>query len=573
MEIATDRTVKNDVEGAAKTNALQNEAARELSSRLQISGDRAQLLDTTRSQTVGTRIGETDPNAEMTATIMVRSKASTREIDEAVQKVVSHQRDAFNAKDFNDKFGADPQSMERVQKFAKDNGLTIAQADLDSGRVVLKGKVGDFSNAFKVHLDDYKCDDGIARERTGTISVPTEIGTDVQAVLGLDTRPHARALFQKQETHMQFAPRAVSGFLPTQVADAYEFPKESMGGGQSVGIIELGGGLDLDDNAKYYQEHGLKLPNIQVVGLDGANNTTGSDADGEVALDSQVIGAVAPDANQQLIFAPPSDQGFVDAVTRATFAQEGEKQNSAISISWGGRESTWDAQAIKSMDLAFKKAALKGISVFAAAGDTGAGDLQRGQKDDGKFVADYPASDPWVTATGGTRLVIDADGHPKEVTWNDNKNSSTGGGVSQVFDLPDFQKGVNVPTNPHPADGSGPKTGRGVPDVAGDASPATGYQVRVGGEDQVIGGTSAVAPLYAALMMRVNASLGKPAGFLNPFLYEHGSSGIFNDITRGNNNGFNAGPGWDAVTGWGSIRGTEFLNQLRKQLNTNQPTA
>jgi kumamolisin len=333
-----------------------------------------------------------------------------------------------------------------------------------------------------------------------------------------------------------------------------------MGAGQSVGIIELGGGLDLADNESYYKKNGLKVPTIQTVGVDGAANKPGGAADGEVALDSQVIGVVAPDANQQLVFAPPTEQGFVDAITRATFPQDGEKQNSAISISWGGRESTWSDQAIDNMERAFKKAALKGISNFAASGDTGAGDLNPNQPDDGKFVVDFPASDMWVTATGGTKLSINTEGNPDDVAWNEGKSSSTGGGISQIFPIPEYQKGITMPDN---ANKFKTRPGRGVPDLAGDADPFTGYKIHVGGQDGVIGGTSAVAPLYAALTMRLNGALGKPVGFFNPFIYKNPQ--LFRDVTSGNNNGYPAGTGWDATTGLGVVKGTEFLQELKKQ--------
>lgn len=560
---------------AARQNALQSEASGALSPRIKMAGSRAELLDTTHNDTVGTRIGDTDINAEMTATIMVKSKASDKMIDDTLAKIYAHEMKPLSAKEFNEQFGADPQAMERVQKFARDNGLTIVESELNSGRVELKGKVGDFNKAFQVKLGDYKTEDGeITQERLGAISLPKDISSDVDAVLGLDSRSNAEAHYVMADRN-GISPRTPSpGFLPTQVAEAYDFPKDSMGAGQSVGIIELGGGIDLKDNAEYYKAHGLPLPEIQIVEIDGAHNDPHNpdpkkNADGEVALDSQIIGAVAPAAKQQLIFAPNGgEQGFIDAVTRATFARDGEVQNTAISISWGKRESAWDAQGIAEMDRAFKKAALQGISVFAAAGDHGAADASTS---DGKFVADFPASDPWVTATGGTQLDIDpASGKPHEVVWNDgpDKNGvlwATGGGISQSFGKPDFQKGVELPVNPNPALPNGSLSGgRGVPDISGDASARSPYIIRVDGTDHHIGGTSAVAPLYAALIMRVNASLGKPVGFLNPFLYKHGNSGIFNDITSGDNAGFNGGPGWDVATGWGSIRGTAFLDQLRK---------
>lgn len=546
---------------ASEPSALHEEAAGGLSPRVSFVKDRAVLLDSQTSAPVGTRVGPTDANKEITSTIMVRSKASEQELNDTLNKVVNHEIKPLTDAEFNKKFGADPKALERVQKFAEENGLKVVSTDATSGRVVVSGTVKDLSDAFKVKLEDYKRPDGqTGRERTGTISVPKEIGKDIQGVFGLESRSSARPHFVWQPKE-PFSPRATSGFLPTQVADAYNFPKDSMGGGQSVGIVELGGGLDLADNALYYQKNGLKAPNIQLVGVDGASSKTGSSADGEVALDSQVIGAVAPEANQQLVFAPPTDQGFVDAITRATFPQDGEKQNSAISISWGGRENAWTDQAIKNMDLAFKKAAIKGISVFAASGDTGAGDLNPGQADDGKFVVDFPAADPWVTGTGGTKLTLDANGKPStEVAWNESKNSSTGGGISQIFDVPDFQKGITMPGDANHPPGH---AGRGVPDLAGDADPFTGYKVRVGGVDGVIGGTSAVAPLYAALMMRVNGSLGHSVGYLNPFIYKNPQ--LFRDITSGSNNPYPAGPGWDATTGQGVIQGTDFLNALKKQ--------
>ncbi len=550
----SERIEKNGAKSAEddKAGALRDEANSGFGPRIRVLGDRAELLDSKRSEPRGIKVGPSDPNAEITVTVMVKSKASDKEVDQTLQRIIDHKQKPLSDAEFNAKFGADPNSMARVLKFANDSGLKTEKADASSGRVVLKGTVKDLSAAFGVQMDDFKDGPFVSRERSGNVSVPKNIAKDVQGVFGLDNRRQAEPHFRRQIPGIE--PRLSSGYMPNEVADAYKFPKSSMGKGQSVGIIELGGGLDLKDNAQYYKDHNLKEPTIQLVGVDGATNSPGNDADGEVALDTQVIGAVAPEAKQQLIFAPNSEQGFVDAITRATFAEKGEIQNTAISISWGAPESGWTDAAIQNMNAAFKKAALKGISVFAASGDNGSKD----SSPDGKHNADYPSSDPFVTGTGGTRLDIQGG---KEVTWNDGSfGGSTGGGISSKFDVPDFQKGVSLPANAN----TGEKAGRGDPDVAGDASPTSGYRIRVNGSESIIGGTSAVAPLYAALMMRVNGSLKEPAGYLNPFLYKNGSSGIFRDITDGNNGGYNAGPGWDAATGWGSIRGDKFLEALKK---------
>jgi kumamolisin len=528
----------------------EHEAAAWESSRMIKVGERAEFLETRRTAAAGVRVGLSDPDAFISVTVMVKSRASEDEMNQTLSGITSGQQKPLTDTEFSARFGADLQSMKRVEKFAQASGLQVQSADSRSGQIKLAGTVRDFSKAFAVQLDDYRDGIAIIRERRGNISVPANLAADVEGVFGLDTR-------RQGESHLKRPPvlnagSGSAGYLPNEVADVYNFPRQSMGAGQSVGIIELGGGIFPIENSKYYKDHGLKEPSLQIVGVDGSSNSPGADADAEVALDVQIIGAVAPDANQQLIFAPNSELGFIDAVTRATFPQPGELQNTAISISWGKPESSWSEQSIRNMNTAFKKAALKGISVFAAAGDSGARDGTD------KFTTDYPSSDPYVTGCGGSSLPRGL----REVVWNDGEDVGvTGGGISQRFELPDFQKDTRLPEN---ANREG-KSGRGAPDVAGNASPLTGYRVRVGGFDQVTGGTSAVAPLYAGLTMRINGALGHPVGYLNPFLYRHGTSGIFRDITDGNNGGYTALPGWDACTGWGSINGQKLLDLLKLQ--------
>ncbi len=554
-ERATEKVADQKTQPAVESDALQKEA---FSPRHRQVGERVELTDSSRPA-FGTRVGPTNPNAEISVTVMVKSKASEAEMDQTLQKIIKGDIKPLTDDEFKAQFGADSDAMNRVLKFAKDNGLTVQKTDDRSGQVVLKGSVADLSKAFQVKIEDYKENGEINRERTGNISIPRNIATDVEGVFGLDQRKQADTHYRKLAPGIQ--PRVTMGSLPNEIADAYEFPKDSLGAGQSVAILQFGGGLDKFDNQQYYAGYGLKVPNIQIVGIGGAKNSPGQIADNEVALDSQVVGTVAPDAKQQIIFAPNSEQGFVDAITRGAFPEKDEIQNSAISISWGAPESSWTDQAKHNIDLAFKKAALKGISIFAAAGDDGAVD----KSPDGRYTADFPASDPYVTGVGGTNFSLP---DKKEVTWNDGPGKftgATGGGISQYFDVPEFQKNLTLP----PSANNDKRIGRGVPDVAGNASPLTGYRIRVHGSDTVMGGTSAVAPLYAALTARVNGALGRPVGYLNPFLYKNGGTDMYRDIVDGNNNGYNAGPGWDAATGWGSINGKKFLEAQRKldQLN------
>ncbi|HJW18948.1 MAG TPA: S53 family peptidase, partial [Candidatus Nitrosotalea sp.] len=197
-----------------------------------------------------------------------------------------------------------------------------------------------------------------------------------------------------------------------------------------------------------------------------------------------------------------------------------------------------------------------GITICAAVGDNGSSDAV----EDGLAHVDFPASSPYVLACGGTRVESSDNKIVAESVWNDLPNGgATGGGISDTFDLPVWQSRAQVP----PSVNSGGRIGRGVPDVAGNADPATGYNVLVDGEETIIGGTSAVAPLYAGLVALVNQGTGHKAGYLNPLFYKKIPSPIFSDIVSGNNGSYKAGPNWDACTGLGRIDGAKLLDALK----------
>jgi kumamolisin len=246
-------------------------------------------------------------------------------------------------------------------------------------------------------------------------------------------------------------------------------------------------------------------------------------------------------------FAPNTDKGFLDAITTAV--HDAKNKPSVISISWGAAENAWTTQSLNSYNEAFKAAALLGVTICAASGDDGATD----RVTDGKAHVDFPSSSPYVLACGGTKLSIENSTVSSEVVWNESasNNGATGGGVSDFFTLPTFQKNAKIPTSLS----TGFK-GRGVPDIAGNADPQTGYMVRVDGQTFAIGGTSAVAPLMAGLIALVNQSNGSSSGYIHPSLYSTPAK-FCRDIVKGNNittaskQGYKAGKGWDACTGWG----------------------
>jgi len=402
--------------------------------------------------------------------------------------------------------------------------------------------------AFGVTLTQQQSDEGLFRVREGAILLPQELAGHVVAVLGLDNRPQAKPHFRIAVPHATNV-----SYTPVQVAEMYGFPQGASAAGQTIGLIELGGGYRAADITAYFKTLGIAAPSVTAVPVDGGKNTPGTanGADGEVMLDIEVSAAVAAGAKVAVYFAPNTDQGFIDAVTTAV--HDTTNKPSVISISWGGPESTWTTQAMTALDAACQAAAVVGVTITVAAGDNGSTDGVTGTANH----VDFPASSLHVLACGGTTLKGTGTSIASEVVWNETAigEGATGGGVSAVFPLPAWQQGAGVPV-------IGASAGRGLPDVAGDADPSTGYVIRVDGQTTVIGGTSAVAPLWAGLIALANAQNKTAAGFVNPGLYASGAKAAFRDITQGNNGGYSAGPGWDACSGLGSPVGTKVISVL-----------
>jgi kumamolisin len=377
----------------------------------------------------------------------------------------------------------------------------------------------------------------------------------VEAVLGLDDRPQAKPHFRlhaKKSAGAAAPAAAPISYSPRQVAQLYQFPLDVNGAGETVGIIELGGGFKPADLKTYFASLNLPEPNVIAVSVDNGKNkpTNANSADGEVLLDIEVVGAVAPGAKIAVYFAPNTSKGFQDALTTAI--HDKTNKPSVVSISWGGPESTWTAQSMIAFDSAAQDAAALGVTICAASGDNGSSDGVT----DGKNHVDFPASSPHILACGGTSLQSANGAITSETVWNDGaQGGAGGGGFSVQFKEPSYQVSANIKVP------SG--AGRGVPDVSGDADPETGYNVLVDGQSLVIGGTSAVAPLWSGLIALLNQKLGKPLGFLQPVLYGlPKADGAFRDIVSGSNGAFSAGPGWDAASGLGSPVGTNLLKAL-----------
>ena len=492
----------------------------------------------------GSRVGDVAKDEVVEISVILKPKTPMQ----APQAGLTMTREEFAAQ-----HGADPSVIAALTAFAKQHNLTVTEVAPERRTVKLEGSAADMSNAFDVPFDRYEVDGVQYRARTGSVHVPADLAGSIEAVLGLDNRPHVKPHFRLHGAHAPkpTAPKAVS-YTPRQVAQLYQFPLDVDGTGQTIGILELGGGYRPADLKTYFSTIGVKEPTVVPVSVDKGKNapTNANSADGEVLLDIEVAGAVAPGAHIAVYFAPNTTAGFQDGLSSAI--HDAANNPSVVSISWGGPESGWTAQAMTALDAAAQDAALLGVSICVAAGDDGSSDGVT----DGKNHVDFPASSPNVLACGGTALQSAAGAISSETVWNDGaQGGATGGGFSAQFPQPAWQAAAGV----KPSAGGG----RGVPDVSGDADPETGYQVLVDGKSSVIGGTSAVAPLWSGLIALLNQKIGKPLGFLQPTLYALSSSTkAFRDITQGSNGAYSATPGWDPCTGLGSPSGENMLAAL-----------
>jgi kumamolisin len=495
---------------------------------------------------VGDRIGSQPPDEMVEISVILKPK---RPVPPAQTGEPILSREEFAAR-----YGADPAAVATVESFARDHGLKVEEVSLPRRTVTLSGTADQMARAFDTQFERCRHHGRNFRARTGPIMLSEDLAPSVEAVLGLDDRAQAKAHFRvfEQGSARASATPAVS-YNPPQVAQLYNFPTGVDGTGQTIGIIELGGGYKPADLQNYFGSLGLrKQPTVVSVSVDQAANspTTPQGADGEVLLDIEIAGSVAPGARSVVYFAPNTSRGYQDALTTAI--HDATNKPSVITTSWGNAESTWTAQSMTAFESAAQDAAALGVTVCAASGDDGSSDGET----DGQNHVDFPASAPHVLGCGGTSLQSSNGAITSETAWNDGaQGGSSGGGFSTQFPMPAWQVSAQIEAP------SG--AGRGVPDVAGDADPNTGYNVLVDGQKLVIAGCSAVAPLWSGLIALLNQKLGKPVGFFQPTLYAlPADDEAFHDITSGNNGAFSAGPGWDPVTGLGSPDGANILAAL-----------
>ena len=499
------------------------------------------------------------PSSVLTVSVIVRRKTplNTKRLG----------KDRLTHAQYRQQHAADPAAVTLVRAFAKEFGLTVEKGTPKPERRTIKltGTVTAMQKAFGVTLVQKVLDGNTYRVREGSIHLPADLAGAVEAVLGLDNRPQAQPHFRvlgsaDQRRHrrhegLRARPCRRGRHLIHARSGRPALPVSPGRDGRRPDHRHHRAGWRLSRRGPYCLLQGTG-PSRAVRSLLSPSTTarillaTRTGPTARSCSISKSRPAVAPGAKIVVYFAPNTDQGFIDAVSSAV--HDTTNNPSVISISWGGPESSWTAQAMTALDAACQSAAALGITITVAAGDNGSSDGATGNN------VDFPASSPHVLACGGTKLVGSGSTITSEVVWNEQASGegATGGGVSNVFALPTWQANANVPAP------SGSSGGRGVPDVCGDADPVTGYQVRVDGQSLVIGGTSAVAPLWAGLLALNNQQNGKSAGFIQPQIYAAKAASAFNDIVSGNNGAFSAGPGWDACTGLGSPIGSKLIALL-----------
>ena len=540
------------------------------------------------------RVEAADPDEVLTVSVYVRRRPGAPPLtgQEYWRTTPPGHRQFLTREEMAAVHGAAQADLDTVIQFGESHGLTVAETSVARRLVALSGTVGQMNEAFAVDLGRYEAPAAGYRGREGPVYLPGGLADVVVGVFGLDNRPMARRASNG-------GPPGASPLTPPQVAQLYNFPTGTAAG-QTIGILELGGGYNLTDIDAFFSGLLLTTPNINAVSVDGVTNSPTGDpygADGEVVMDIDVAGSVGMGANIAVYFAPLTDQGWADAITKAVLEPAGLPAGwatpSVLSCSWGWTELEadaptsdtadpwpfeWTQQAITLVSGTYQQAAMMGVTVFNCSFDDGSNQYQ----DDGNAHVAYPCSDIWVTACGGTLITNVSGSSFTESTWNDDAyqtGAATGGGISDAIGLPAWQQGI-VPPSVNP----GGRVGRGLPDVAGNASYYSGYVFQVDGQSGFQeNGTSSVAPLYAGLIALINAKLGQPVGYLNPTLYalaqDPAYAGVIRDIddgisnavhwidangnTQGPSLGYTSGPGWDACTGLGVLDGASLLGALQ----------
>jgi kumamolisin len=537
---------------------------------------RESIMDRTHTPILGSErkplpgavsVGRANANTVINVSLKLRRKKALPALTGRPTVVMTRQELA-------DQFGAAQSDVDAVVRAFTPFGLKVVEKNLATRTVKLSGSVSAMEQAFQVKLFNYTHPSGDYRGRVGAVNVPTAVKDIVQGVFGLDNRRVVRdrrdQAIAKNRKHMTSVPSA--WYIPSELASHYNFPAGD-GSGQCVGLLEFGGGYFSSDLQGFCELANISSPTVTAISTDGTATNAKDGAEGEVMLDIEVVAGVCPKASIVVYFAQFTEQGWITVLDAAVHDQTNNP--GILSASWGESEDTdiWTLSAMTQVNETLQEAAMIGVTVCIAAGDDGSSDAVT----DGQAHVDFPSASPYVLSVGGTTIPTKG-GNNADIVWMEgdglrsDNGGSTGGGVSAVFPRPTWQSAITIqPLNP------GALVGRCMPDLAANADwNASPYLLFVDGSAQPNGGTSAATPLVAGLLTLINAARapGQRVGFLTPVLYQAspgttgtvGAAGCI-DVQSGNNNtasigGFSAGPGYDAVSGWGTPNGQALAQVL-----------
>ncbi len=524
-----------------------------------------------------TRLGPTDPARTLSLSFPLRrrSPAALAALLAAITNPHSPEYQRYlTATQYAAAFGPSDDERAHAVDAIRALGLTITAASASSQMIQAVGAVGAIEADFGVRLYDYRAADGadyVAAD--GVPHLSASLASAVTGIVGLDTRP----VVQRRVPQRALAAQQVGGggLDPSALRAAYNVTPLSAqgldGAGETIAIAEIDQ-FNPADIATYDNAFALTTPAVQVVSVAGGSNSVSP----EPALDIEVLHAIAPKA-QIIAYETGSD---LDHLTQMFDRIVSDNRAQVVSISLGACELGLDSSSasgfLSALDSDFQRADAQGMSVLVSSGDSGAYGCQ-----DNQLSVDLPASSPYVTAVGGTALFLGANSsYGSEDGWEGPlEGAGGGGGVSAVYSRPTWQVGPGV-------DNSDSDGMREVPDVAADADPLTGYRVYYSGDNDcsgsdcwtVVGGTSAAAPFWAGLIALANQQGHRKLGFLDPALYAIGqasansansaggaSGSPFHDITGGGNLYYQATPGWDYSTGWGSPNAAALIPALLAQ--------
>ena len=545
------------------------------------------LANTANSFPLDANVSDFDQDHDINFTVTVRRPNSPKDLADQIiaKKAVPISRD-----DFTRMFAASQSDLDQVAAFASYHDMTVVSSHADRATVKIKSRMSVVNRAFAIDIKKITKGDKVDFAHEQPISVPEELLDIIDHVQGLNSL----IKISKQLKFISSAPgnqQITSDLTPLRAAKAYNFPQNLLGQGQCVGIISYGGGYNVTNLDKSFLDAGvINAPKIVNVFVDGAVNQTYSQANPDTdnysvenALDIFVVGCVVPKAVVAVYFQGSNVAGlpetaiYTDVLDAAI--HDTVNNPSVINISWAFVENDLSDTFVRAYEYVLAQAVILGITVCVASGDYGSStDIV------GSFGVYYPASSAYVLAVGGTSLTLNTNG----TVLSENAWALSGGGLSLLFGTPDWQQGLYYTQatlagagNPYLlSDGDQ----RGVPDVAAPADPDLGYTLYsyyYDADNDVwydsirlqVGGTSAAAPLIAALVAQLNQHFNQSLGFVNPIFYSNANS--FNDIDDGTINnqydpltisfstiGYQTTAGWDAVTGLGSPQGTALLTSI-----------